>query len=346
MIGPMRVPALLLAMVCPLLAQFQSTVPLVVAPATVTDGKGRFVDGLTADDLTLYDNNVRQKLQLEDTFVKPISLVVVIEASSRAAAVLDKVRGSGVLFSDLLSGEAGETAIVSFSDHVRVSQDFTTDSSRLTKALKALRVQGDGATILDGIGTALRLLARRDRARRRVILVIAERRDRSSRTDLPALLREVQSQNVAVFWLTYSTFLEPFTNRQKTVWDRMSDEEKAEKHPTEGKHPFPSPEEETPLPPEMAPGSLITIFTELKQRAKIDAAELFSRTTGARTFRFLKRSGLEEAIQAMGEEVHRQYVISYQPAPDKAGIFHAMRMEVKGRPDLQVRTRAGYWSVE
>ncbi len=209
----MRVPALLLATVCPLFAQFKSTVPLVVAPATVTDGKGRFVDGLTADDLTLYDNNVRHKVRLEDTFVKPISLVVVIEASSR-------------------------------------------------------------------------------------------------------------------------------------VWDRMSDEEKAEKHPTEGKHPFPSPEEQMPLPPEMAPGSFLTIFTELKQRSKVDAAALFTRTTGARTFSFLKQSGLEEAIQAVGEEVHRQYVISYQPAPDKAGIFHAMRMEVRGRPDLQVRTRAGYWSVE
>jgi len=30
-------------------------VPLVVAPTTVTDSKGRYVDGLTLEDLFLYD---------------------------------------------------------------------------------------------------------------------------------------------------------------------------------------------------------------------------------------------------------------------------------------------------
>lgn len=346
MTGPMRVPSLLFATVCPLLAQFKSTVPLVVSPATVTDGKGRFVDGLTADDLALYDNNVRQKVQLEDTLTQPISLAVVIEASSRSAAVLDKMGRSGVLFSDLLCGEGGETAILSTSDHVRVVQNFTTDSALLTRALKGLRVQGDGAAILDGIGAALRLLEGRDRARRRVLLVIAERRDRSSKSELSDLLRESQRQNVAVYWLTYSTLLEPYTNRPKTVWDRMTDEQKAGAHKGEPGPPRPSKEEQNPLPPEMAPGSLLTIFTELKQRTKVDAAELFSKTSGARTFSFLKQSGLEDAIQAVGEEVHRQYVVSFQPAPDKPGTFHALRMEVNGRPALRVRARAGYWSVE
>jgi hypothetical protein len=31
-------------------AQFKSTVPLVVAPTTITDSKGHYVDGLTAED--------------------------------------------------------------------------------------------------------------------------------------------------------------------------------------------------------------------------------------------------------------------------------------------------------
>jgi hypothetical protein len=62
-------------------AQFKSTVPLVVAPTTVTDSKGRFVDGLTPEDLLLYDNNVPQKIQI-DWMTYPISLVVVVQTSS------------------------------------------------------------------------------------------------------------------------------------------------------------------------------------------------------------------------------------------------------------------------
>ena len=50
---------------CPLWAQFKSDVPLVVAPTTVTDAKGSFVDGLSPQDLTLYDNNVPQAIRMD-----------------------------------------------------------------------------------------------------------------------------------------------------------------------------------------------------------------------------------------------------------------------------------------
>jgi hypothetical protein len=47
-------------------------------------------------------------------------------------------------------------------------------------------VQGDSCALLDGVVEALHLLAIRDPARRRIILVIAERRDWSSKVQLPA----------------------------------------------------------------------------------------------------------------------------------------------------------------
>jgi hypothetical protein len=68
-------------------------------------------------------------------------------------------------------------------DHNRLVQlrlcprpEFAADSSRLSYALKNLRVQGDSCALLDGVVEALHLLAIRDPARRRIILVIAEAR--------------------------------------------------------------------------------------------------------------------------------------------------------------------------
>ena len=58
-------------------AQFKSTVPLVVAPTTVTNSKGHYVDGLTAEDLILYDNSVPQRIQM-DWMTYPIDLVVAV----------------------------------------------------------------------------------------------------------------------------------------------------------------------------------------------------------------------------------------------------------------------------
>jgi hypothetical protein len=133
----------------------------VIAPTTVTDAKGHFVDGLTAANLTLYDNNVSQPIQVE-TLVNPISLVVLIEANSSSEPILDKLRRSGVLFADLIAADAGETALVSFSYDARVIQNFTGDSSQLNHALQRLRVQGDSCALLDGMLASLRLLATRD----------------------------------------------------------------------------------------------------------------------------------------------------------------------------------------
>ncbi len=340
----MRVIVLLAVAVWPALAQFRSNVPLVVAPTTVTDRKGHLIDGLTENDLIVFDNSVPQAIHVHESF-DPISLVVLIEANSSSEAILDKLGGSGVLFSDLLSAEKGETALLTFSDTVQVAQEFTSDSQMLTGTLKNLRPQGEGCVLYDGIRDSLHLLASRVPARRRILLVVAERRDRSSKTGLNFLLHDPQLQNTTIYWLTYSTFLAPFTNKPKTKWDRMSDEEKARKHTMQGEHKYPYPDEEELVPPAMPSGSLLNIFTEAIHKTKVDAANLFSSTTGGRTFSFLKQSALEDAIQAVADEVHRQYIVTFQPKPDAEGLYHTIHAEVKGRPDLVTRTRAGYWSV-
>lgn len=322
----------------PAWGQFKSTVPLVVSPVTVNDSAGRAVNGLGANELLVYDNGVPQKIQLQAT-EEPISLAVLIQVNPEAAPVLDKLGRSANLFTDLLAADQGETAIYTFSDEVRLAQDFTGDSAKLAVVLKHLRPKYSGGVVYDAVSGALHALDARDRARRRILLAIAQTRDQGSKTKLDDLLRDPALQNTTIYWLTYSTFLTPFTNRNKTKGDRLTEEEKKDpwrdkSHDGEG------------LPPDIAPGSLINIFTSLRDRAKVDAAALLSRTTGGRTFDFLKQSGLENAIHAVADEAHQQYIVSFEPKSGEPGIFHPLRAEVRGRPDLQVRTRTGYWTVK
>jgi hypothetical protein len=88
-----RALALFSLTVYPLSAQFKSAVPPVIAPTSVTDAKRRLVDGLTGSQLMLYDNNVRQTIQVESV-IDPVLLVDLIEASSsseRADAALAEI---------------------------------------------------------------------------------------------------------------------------------------------------------------------------------------------------------------------------------------------------------------
>jgi VWFA-related protein len=347
----MRVAACCLLSMCAAWGQFRSTVPLVVAPATVTDAKGRFVDGLDTSDLILYDHNVPQTIHL-DWMTFPISLVVAVQTSDNSGPVLDKLRGSGLLFTQMLAGEAGETAVISFSDAVTVHQDFTTDADKITGSLRKLRIEGGIAPELDAIHKALEMLSHCQPGRRHIIFMIGEKKDRNSKSELPAIMEEVQRQNATVYWLTYSPFAQPFTGKQKMTLDPGS---KRWENPDKAKTPSYSDqveekrrvEKEGKLEPaDVGPGGYLYALKELFRMKMPDLAELFTKTTGGTTDSFLKQNALENAILAIGKEVHRQYILSFEPRSPEPGKFHEIRVEVKGHPDLRVKTRAGYWGVQ
>jgi VWFA-related protein len=335
----MRVAAAMVMLTCPAWAQFKSTAPLVVAPTTVTDSKGHYVDGLTPADLILYDNNVPQTIQM-DWMTYPIDLVVAVETSSNSGAVIDKLGGSGILFTELLAADAGETAVISFSDTVNVHQDFTGSPDLVIHALRMLRKEGEDAHMLDALRQALLMLEQRPPGRRRIVFMIAEKRDRASQAKLAEVMERVERLNAVVYWLTYSPLLQPFTVKPKTAEDLKPE---AERIKVKQCALCPSPDD-TPVPPDLGPGGPIYAIGELARLHQPDLSSLFTNITGGRTLNFLKKNALEQAIQLLGEEVHRQYILSFEPKGGEPGKFHAIRVAVKDRPELQAKTRAGYWA--
>jgi VWFA-related protein len=337
----MRVAAAIAMLGCTGWGQFKSTVPLVVAPTTITNSKGRYVDGLTPETLTLYDNNVRQTTQM-DWMTYPIDLVVAVQSSSNSGAVIDKLGGSGILFTQLLAADAGETAVISFSDEVKVHQDFTGNADLVIHALRMLRMEGGEAHMLDALRQALLMLERRPPGRRRIILMIAEKRDRSSKAKLADVMEGVERLNAAVYWLTYSPLLEPFTVKPKTAEDLKPEAERIKVQAC----PLCPPPDDTPVPADLGPCGPMYGLGELMRLHQPDLSSLFTTTTGGRTMSFLKKNALEQAIQLVSEEVHRQYLLTFEPKGGEPGRFHTIRVAVNNRPDLQAKTRAGYWALQ
>jgi len=153
----MRIVVAIFLFACAASAQFKSSVPLVIAPTSVTDSNGHYVDGLTAEDLILYDNNVPQAIQM-DWMPLPISLVVAVETGANSGPVIDKLGRTGVLLTQLLAADAGETAMISFSDEAKVHQEFTGNPDLVTHSLRMLRMEGSNAHTLDALRQALMML--------------------------------------------------------------------------------------------------------------------------------------------------------------------------------------------
>jgi hypothetical protein len=101
-----------------------------------------------------------------------------------------------------------------------------------------------------------------------------------------------------------------------------------------------------PVPYDPGPGGPLYALGELIRLHQPDLSDLFTKTTGGRALSFVKKNALEQAIQLVGAEVHRQYMLSFEPKGGEPGRFHAIRVAVKNRPDLHVKTREGYWALQ
>ena len=71
----------------------------------------------------------------------------------------------------------------------------------------------------------------------------------------------------------------------------------------------------------------------------------FAEETGGLAFFPFKSQDLAQSFENIANELRHQYVVIYRPEPLKAdGLFHPVEIRVKGRKDLIVRARRGYYA--
>jgi VWFA-related protein len=296
----------------------RTEVPLVMAPVTVTDAKGRYIDGLRADDFVLTDNQSPRPFQLDtsDATLIPISIVIVVQINNYAGAVVAKLHKVGSLIQPLITGDRGDTAVMAFDEKVWTVQDFTTDRAQIERGLQEIQPSGDTqAHMLDAVSEAIHRLAQRPNSRRKVILLISEAKDRSSKARLKDVLDAAQHENVTIYSATYSAYTTAFTAKPEDL---------------------PPPENE----------NLLGVFTELGRMGKTSAADAFTKYTGGRHLSFARQSTLEKAIADVGVELHSQYLLSFTPAKSEESGYHLIDVKLRNRPDAKIRTRPGYWVAQ
>src|SRR5580692_10267891 len=152
---------------------------VVIAPTTVRDRNGDFVNGLQLQDFELYDNGKLQKISA-DVRDEPLSLVVAVQRSSNLETFLPKIQNVGSMLNHLVSGQNGEIAIVGFDHRMMVMQDFTGEGAKVSEAMKKMTPGSSNHAVIDAVNFSLRMLKNRPPDRRRVLLLIAEKRDRGS----------------------------------------------------------------------------------------------------------------------------------------------------------------------
>lgn len=295
----------------------RTNVPLVQVPATVTDSKGKSIDGLTADDFILSDDGAPQKqirLDTSDTVLAPVAIVIAIQSSGISEPALARIHKVGAMIQPLVAGERGQALILAYDAEVRVLQDFTKDADLINGGFEIVEPRTiKTARLDDAVLEGVHRLETRPQNYRRIMLILGESRDRGSKTKLDKAVEAAQRAGVAMYPITYSA--------QATAW-------------------VSKPSDAPPLP---EGPDYLGAFTELGRLATTNAAEVFARSTGGRHLSFTRLGGLEESITKLGEEVHSEYLLSFVPMESKNHGYHRIAVKVPSHPDAIVRARPGYW---
>jgi VWFA-related protein len=101
---------------------------------------------------------------------------------------------------------------------------------------------------------------------------------------------------------------------------------------------------------EMAHKADVVIYTISTNRSGVDSdgdkvLKYFAEQTGGQVFFPFKAQDLAQSFENIANELRHQYNVLYRPDPLKTdGMYHPVEVKVKGRKDLIVRARHGYYA--
>ena len=140
-------------------AKLKVQVALVNMPVTVRNAKGEMVHDLDAKDFRITDNGVEQRILHFDLGGDPVSVVILIETSSRIDPLLPQMRKTGILFTQTVMGPEGEAAVVGFNDAVDKLQDFTTNGDSIENVVTQLQSGSSGSRLYDAMAVGVDMLS-------------------------------------------------------------------------------------------------------------------------------------------------------------------------------------------
>ena len=192
---------------------------LVVVPALVRNKAGGLVYTLKAEDFTLTDDGIPQKLTLEqESGGEPLALVVVIEADAATRSAgwhpykhdgpPDRFHGVPAMVEAIAAGVPHQIAVVGFDSQPELELGFTSDFDAVANVIEQLD-QGNtgdhGAGILDSLVFAVDLLRKAPAGYRRAILLLSETNDHGSKVSLEETVRTITETNTAIYSVAFST---------------------------------------------------------------------------------------------------------------------------------------------
>ena len=125
----------------------------VMAPTTVLNkSTGEYASGLQAGDFELFDNDIKQKIEVDISYI-PISLAVVVQKSAQTTEMLPKIMRIASMLDGVITGDQGLISLLAFDHRLDLLQDLTNEPEKIKTALSKLR-PGSNSSVAGLISTS------------------------------------------------------------------------------------------------------------------------------------------------------------------------------------------------
>ncbi len=173
-------------------------VSLVVLHTTVSDDRGKFVEGLTQDNFRVSEDKVEQKLSVFKREDIPVSMGLVIDNSGSMRDKRPRVNEAALTLVQN-SNPQDEAFVVNFNDdfYLDLDKDFSSSISELKEALERIDARGSTA-LYDAIIGSLDHL-KKGVKEKKVLLIVTDGEDNTSRNSLEKTVREIQKTDTVIY---------------------------------------------------------------------------------------------------------------------------------------------------
>jgi len=284
----------------------RTEVDLLSVAVRVTDRNDNEIHGLTANQFSLYEDGIPQKISFFEAADEPVSLGVLLDVSGSMGATgkLDEAKSA---LSQIISTmrPADETFYMRFHLQVDKVVGFTSDTHRVLSAISETAATENSTSLYDAIAGGLCYM-RNARHHRQALLVITDGADQNSHRSLQDLTPIVQASQAQVFIIG-------LLGKEEYDLYRKSRNQK------------------------------IMLVTRKEVDNPLTAFNQLARESGAESFFPDSPDKLQEAVNAVAHQLRTQYTLAYYPRA-KAGGFHRIEVRV-AKSGARVRARRGFAAV-
>ena len=194
---------------------------------TVTDKHGNFVKNLAQTDIGVRDNSqpAKQVLAFSRETNLPLRVGLLIDASN---SIRDRFKfeqeSASEFLAQVIRAKSDLAFVIGFDTVAEVTADFTDNSEKLDKGIRALR-PGGGTALYDALYFACRdklLKAPQTGAVRRAIVLISDGDDNQSRVSREEAIEMAQRAEVIVY--TISTNTNGYREQGDKVLERIAEQ--------------------------------------------------------------------------------------------------------------------------